>query len=336
MFSETLYDQYRISVQEWYSCGLYEGASDGKKDYLFVPLREPLDSVQTKIQLSEQLKSAGVANIAHYLNPLENKSTKASAPQNKMLVFQVPKDDRAHSEHELTELATLHTLTRSQAPSHMNPYSVRRWPVWWKKRLHQLEGWHQKINQQVNYSNFDQLFLITFPYYRGRIETAIQWIEDCVNAPAENVEEVALSHYKFNSRTWPIINPNGPQIKLWTDWMWDHPTRDIAEYVRQGIFEEERIPSLPNLIEPYQRYHPQTYQNHRLILGRLMFPLAYVEAIENYYQLEDTRREAVETEDLEQLIAEEEKYLQGVSKIKNEAGIYPGLLWFEQTEPPQM
>ena len=106
------------------------------------------------------------------------------------------------------------------------------------KRLDRLEKFWQ--SQVMNHPTdvFDQLFIESFPYYLGVAENAIQYVVDTEMDDTPQLTDAATI---CQERFTPLLWHQTKRLKLPFDWVYDHPTRDIAELIRYMMIEKERL-----------------------------------------------------------------------------------------------
>ncbi len=73
----------------------------------------------------------------------------------------------------------------------------------------------------------DEQFVETFPYYLGVAENAVQYVMDTQldEAPMRG-DMPTICHEQFTPETWEMG-------KIPTDWVFDHASRDVAEWIRK-------------------------------------------------------------------------------------------------------
>ncbi|MCD7036256.1 spore coat protein YutH [Metabacillus sp. GX 13764] len=251
-------------------------------------------------------------------------------------VFQAAKDGKLYSEHQGVkyavlklgqagarnsispgrELAQFHQRGRSFPYQLTKSNRIGQWKTLWEKRLDQLEAfWRGKV-QAHPLDRFEKLFIESFPYYLGLGENGIQYLVDTeLDDEPKPVDSAAICHQRFSRSSW------GGEVcaKLPTDWVFDHASRDIAEYMRQEFLNrpDELRESGASFIEEYDRTVPLSSFSWRLIYSRLLFPLHYFECIEDYYLSQEAQKPYYEKQ-LHQLLersGEYEQFLKSYSSM---------------------
>ena len=115
---------------------------------------------------------------------------------------------------------------------------IGEWKALWEKRLDQLEKFWQ--SQVMNHPTdvFDQLFIESFPYYLGVAENAIQYVVDTEMDDTPQLTD-AKNNLPRTIHTFIMASNEASQTPF--DWVYDHPTRDIAELIRYMMIEKERL-----------------------------------------------------------------------------------------------
>nr|WP_210365698.1 spore coat protein YutH [Bacillus sp. REN3] len=175
---------------------------------------------------------------------------------------------------------------------------VGEWKRLWEKRLDQMEQvWSGKLYIPPE-NEFERMFIESFPYYMGIAENAIQYLADAeIDEKPLQMDSGTVCHERFTNAVWRgkyfIKNP--------FDWVFDHGSRDLAEWVRERYFSNIQTshPDIRKFLSEYQSVSVLSPFSWRLLYARLLIPLHYFECIENYYithseqmkhQLEDQLR----------------------------------------------
>lgn len=159
---------------------------------------------------------------------------------------------------------------------------VGQWKSLWEKRLEQMEKvWGSMVYEEPR-ERFEKLFIESFPYYLGLCENAIQYVVDTeLDGEPSFMDKGTICHERFPSDAWE----NELGIRSPFDWVYDHPGRDIAEWIRNCYFRSSRTlqPDLMDFLQGYESVLPISPFSWRLIYGRLLFPLHYFECVEEYF-----------------------------------------------------
>ncbi|MDE5415329.1 spore coat putative kinase YutH [Alkalihalobacterium chitinilyticum] len=299
MFERNIYDHYQLYCEERFMLGDLEGFEANREYYVFVPIEFTAgQSIQDMIVMTEHLKTTGERGVADIIRTVHNQAV-ALVDGVDGFLFKLPKSEaewRAEAEESTgRSLAFFHykgSNIQAAAQSTANYYG--QWKFIWEKRLTQLEQWYQTMLQRLPQTEVDDAFLMSFPYYMGLTENAIQFVADSdIDEPYRGNEQPVICHNCFTDRSW-LTSPNTAQslIKLPSHFIIDHPSRDVAEWIRHEFHGEEfSETNLLKFIYDYESVKPLTSYSWRLIYARLLFPLKYFETLENYYgtQLKEER-----------------------------------------------
>ncbi len=178
---------------------------------------------------------------------------------------------------------------------------IGEWKSLWEKRLDQLERFWQ--SQVMNHPSdvFDQLFIESFPYYLGIAENAIQYVVDTeIDDTPQLSDSATICQERFTPLLWQQTN----RLKIPIDWVYDHPTRDIAEWMRSIITEKKKDSErlIVQFISEYERNYSLSSFGWRLLFARLLFPLQYFETVESYYQTDNEEYKSVYRDRLEDIL----------------------------------
>lgn len=181
------------------------------------------------------------------------------------------------------------------------------WKNFWIRRLEQMEKVWASLLQEPGGEKFERLFIESFPYFMGLTENAIQYYTDTtMDEELTSFDFGTINHYRFTEHTWS----SEFQIRNPFDWIFDHPARDLAEWIRHQYFQYPRSfrPELQRFIQSYESIAPLSRFAWRLVYSRLLFPLHYFTCVEDYFlsQTETSQRQL--EEQLEKLVRETRDY----------------------------
>ncbi|MGE8207559.1 spore coat putative kinase YutH [Heyndrickxia sp. NPDC080065] len=221
------------------------------------------------------------------------------------------------------KLAKFHYRGRSLQTNIQTVSSAGQWKTFWEKRLDQMEkAWYQLVQEQPN-QDFEHLFVDSFPYYMGLCENAIQYLVDTeLDDTPIQIDEGTICHERFNKNSWGknqwIRNP--------FDWVFDHASRDIAEWIRDQYFRNKRtfMPDLQEFLRGYQSISPLSSFSWRLLYARLLFPLHYFECIEEYFITRSEQQQKNLEERLRKCIRDSHQYEKFLSNFFQLAEVSAG------------
>ncbi|WP_209125756.1 spore coat putative kinase YutH [Alkalihalobacillus sp. BA299] len=291
MFERNIYDHYQLYCEERFMLGDFEGFLAGGEHFVFVPTEFTAgQSIQDMMLMAEHLKTNGERVIAEVF-PTVQKQSIALVDGVDGYLLKLPNrlnGWRSDEDESLGRtLAFFHYKGGNiQTVRHSTTNYFGQWKAIWEKRLTQLEQWYEKMLAQLPQTEIDNAFLMSFPYYMGLTENAIQYVADSdIDEPYRANEQPVICHHCFTENSW-LSSPDIPHsiIKLPTDFIIDHPSRDIAEWIRAEFYKEDYTEEkVVAFIYDYESVKPLTSYTWRMIYARLLFPLKYFEIIESYY-----------------------------------------------------
>ncbi|WP_059105863.1 spore coat putative kinase YutH [Shouchella shacheensis] len=346
MLERNVYDHYLLYCEERFAVGPYEGFQSGGQSYLLIPKEECATEENEMVAFSSYMRESGDDSVLE-LVPTRHNQRSAFLDGQEMYVFALPQPERGGLRTPRIESprdlgGQLHSWHSSgqQGKMKWKKAAVSRWPDLWERRLEQLEEWYGAILNQGPETEVDEAFLLTYPYFMGMAENAIQYAVDTeLDVRMTDQDAATICHRRFSEATWLYVDERGHIVKPPTAFIYDHPARDIAEWLREQRTLEGRSEKWQNITtflagyEETQDITPFTWQ---LTYARLVLPLPYFEIIEDYYrsQLPNEKREIAEKftmllngeKENEQFLGE----LAEEGKIRRTAGM-PYLNWTPTT-----
>ncbi|WP_433959139.1 spore coat putative kinase YutH [Cytobacillus horneckiae] len=283
MLRRLLKEKYGIQADEEFRIEQYNACKSQNEVYILVPASHMGEEELVELdQIAEHLKLSGDRNIAGFKKTTEG--TPYSEWEDARYAV-LGNDSLQPRKNGLfgRKLAKFHFRGRGVSFSVEKTSRIGQWKQLWETRLDQMERvWNDMLFQFDGENDFDRLFLESFPYYMGLAENAIQYIVDTEfdEEPLMN-DSGTVCHERFLMNSW------GEQyyIKNPFDWVFDHATRDLAEWTREKYFSNIKTyePDLRQFIKEYESITPLSPFSWRLYYARILFPLHYFECVENYY-----------------------------------------------------
>ncbi|SDH69807.1 spore coat putative kinase YutH [Alteribacillus bidgolensis] len=318
MMERNVYDHYGLYMDQSFKAGVYTGFSAGNSLYLLVPdIAQQQDDWKEKLEWAEQLRWLGDETIAVFVSPY-TRGYSVPVDGEKQLLFHIPAPssvNKRNADKEGKALAEFHKKGMNLFPRSIPQPFLERWCEWWETRLEQLENWYTYVRKKTNYSQMDKWFLQTFPYYIGRTENAIQWLKE-TSWNAEGIEEPGcVAHFCFTPTTWITLDQERAPVKLPSDWLYDHPSRDVSEWIRNAMENDRSESEIRHFIKEYEEANQITHLGRQLVFGRLLFPYYYMEQLEQTYLRENTGETEEALSKLQQLWANEAKRMEQLSSF---------------------
>lgn len=310
VFERNIYDEYKLYCEQRFMLGDYEGFTAHNKHYFLVCVDDIEDNEITEmIKMGNHLQTQGDHEVAQFVPNVHQALTGFIDGQNCVL-FQLP---QYYSRSKKTKsfgygLARFHKRGKGY-PKEKNHEVI--WSKLWINHLSQLDLLYNNLAHKKHKTSFDQTFMISFPYYLGRTENAIQYIVDTeLDFPQQSqYEQKTICHYQFSNRTWLTLDERtGAGVKSPIDFVYDHPSRDIAEWIRVILRENDNDHSnVKKFIYDYEKFEVIQPKAWRYIYGRLLFPIEYFKIIEGYYRSVSDDRKDEFTQKLFELFYHEKK-----------------------------
>ncbi|UXH43662.1 spore coat putative kinase YutH [Rossellomorea vietnamensis] len=257
-------------------------------------------------KLAEHLKSTGDRHV----------STFVQSHEGKFLVVEKDKD-YVVLRNEGMESPPYHKLGRKLSKFHFRGRTFEekvekinrmgQWKSLWEKRMAQLEKAYYQVIQDQPADEFERRFVESYPYYSALSENAIQYLVDTELDEDPKAEDAGtICHERFLDSTW------GTEmcIHFPFQWVFDHCSRDIAEWVRERYFMRSQTfhPELQEFMKEYESVTPLSPFAWRLLYSRLLFPLHYFECIEEYYISQSEQEKKTVEEKLERYLKNSHQY----------------------------
>jgi spore coat protein YutH len=288
LFERDIFHHYQLVCEERRSESGYRTFTYKGDRYIVLPQRNmTYEMLQEMSFISDYLQQRGESYLP-VLQPTVSGMPSAYVDGETVIVFKM-----AHKKEEKRnvsigqELAEFHK--RGEGLEQFYPLqqiAYGQWPLLWMERVDQMQTRYQEIVARKQKNDFDHLFLSSFPYYEGLAENAIQYVTDYqLERGPRGIGSASICYDRFSERSW--IRSDGGFIKIPVGWVVDHPMRDVAECIREKIYQPQfRNDEIMNLIDDYEKIQPLSKGSWRLLYGRLLFPSQYFDTVEGHYENE--------------------------------------------------
>lgn len=318
MLSKLLENQYGITAKEQIKFNAFDALRGNGWLYLIVHSRDREEADLKELSaLAQHLRGYGDQHVPIIL-PAKDGNLITTWEQQNYCVLATREVERQKRQIKLgRKLAKFHERGR-RVPFQIERSSrIGQWKRLWEKRLEQMENVWNGLLFQSPEDEFEQMFIESFPYYMGLTENAIQYLVDTEldDEPLET-DGGTVCHERFTAKTWSgeylMKNP--------FDWVFDHRSRDLAEWTRERFFRNHQTydVELKQFFAEYQSIVPISSFSWRLLYARLIFPLHYFDCIESYYSTRSEQEKRLLEERLGRIIkhsAENERFLAGFFHI---------------------
>lgn len=297
-----IYQSFGLQPQELMNVGKYSGFWIRNKVYLLLPVNGMKEEELGEIKkLSDFMMQQGETSVATFVPTIHGYYVCEINEQQYILARCNRQGGVRGKESEATNLALFHYHGK-QFPDtieHLN--QIGQWKDMWEKRLEQLEQfWQSKVLIQPH-DEFDELFIESFPYYLGLTENAIQYLVDAeLDDEPQHFDGATICHQKYSSKYWKYHQ----RLRIPFDWIYDHPSRDLAEWIRNEWLGDKggAIYSILAFLKDYEAKTPLSSFAWRLLYSRLLFPLHYFELVESYYNEREQGQKGIYQTQLENII----------------------------------
>ncbi|RKQ29597.1 hypothetical protein [Oceanobacillus halophilus] len=196
------------------------------------------------------------------------------------------------------------------------PREISSYGAWKSLWIDKLTVFEAKMEEEANQNPcaYYRLLMDVFPYVIGISENAIQYMNE--SEAETRFHESDQGTITFNRYKNQLRNPI-----LWTDnLMYDHPARDIAEYIRYSLVRRDNQNNIITFLNDYQSVRPLSIFSLRLIYGRLLYPVHFYDLINRGFLGENVDSLYVE---LKELLGKQNQYEEAVRQFFERLGIDP-------------
>lgn len=180
-------------------------------------------------------------------------------------------------------LANFHQMSTTYGYEPQQISSYGQWKQLWINKLTVFEN--EIIEKSKSNSHpFYQQLMDVLPYLTGISENAIQYMQESEQESRyHEADQGTVSFYRYKDNVLKQV--------LWVDdLVYDHPTRDLAEFVRTKLMqsdEENSVEELKTFMKDYESIRPLSVFSWRLLYARLIFPVHIFDLIERALLTED-------------------------------------------------
>jgi spore coat protein YutH len=317
MFEKMLKEKYGIKDGYELDFERYRAFKQNASLYLIMNVNGKKEQEISEIKkISDQLRTFGDQDVPSFLSTKEDAAIcEWEGGYYSLLQYRQPKP--LNPKKTGKKLAKFHYRGRYMPFQVKTINRIGQWKQLWEKRLDQMEGfWNSRLNQSPE-NEFEKMFFDSFPYYMGLAENSIQYLTDTeLDSNPLEMDNGTVCHERFKRGTWG----QGHLVKNPYDWVFDHASRDLAEWIRERYFYNSQTyqPDVRNLLDEYQQISKLSGFSWRLLYSRLLFPLHYFECVENYYITNSEQEKLALEERLQRYLtysAEQERFLAGFYQL---------------------
>lgn len=312
-----LFEHYQMQVNELSMLGGYQSFWIRNKVYFLVPVGKFQEEELVEMKkLSDFMMEQGDLSIASFVPNVQGYYVSEIQNTNYCLLRAMRQADR-QAVSEGKELALFHRRGRLYPDEITELSRIGEWRALWEKRLDQLEKFWQGRLANHPVTSFEKLFIDSFPYYLGLAENAIQYVVDTeLDDEPQLADAATICQQRFTPQTWQRTK----RLKVPVEWVYDHASRDLAEWIRHTYEESgnEAEEIIMQFLQDYESEGPLSAFGWRLLFARLLFPLRYFETVEGYYLSRNEEQKSIYQDHLEKIVSEAkqtEQFLGGFYKM---------------------
>jgi spore coat protein YutH len=320
MFQKILKQHFEIDAIESSPVGRYQSCKKGNQRFIFVPVGGTDEKELLELeQIAIHFKNMGDSSVSQFLHTKEDQRI-LEIDSGKYCVLCWDE----HQQRSITrigrKLAKFHYRGRVISFQVQKINRIGQWKSLWERRIDQMEKfWREKLQHEPE-NEFDRLFFESFPYYMAIAENAIQYLVD-TELDEEPIESDygTICHIRFSSQTWG----NAGIMKNPFQWVLDHSSRDLAEWTRERYFHHFQTyePEVHDFYKDYQTVGLLSPFSWRLLYARILFPLHYVDTIEDYYSTDSDQTRHVSLDRLEKFLQRSGDHEQFLKNFFQVAGV---------------
>jgi spore coat protein YutH len=307
LLQKLLENQYGIKVEEYVKLDSYDALRGNGWLYL---VSKPGSREETDIseleKIAEHLRNYGDVHVPIFL-PSKEGNLITTWEQDKYCVLANRQLQEQQKLRLGRKLAKFHERGR-RVPFQIERSSrIGQWKGLWEKRLEQMEKVWNGLLFQTPEDEFERMFVESFPYYIGLTENAIQYLVDTeIDDDPQETDGGTVCHERFSKKSWG----GNYLIKNPFDWVFDHRSRDLAEWTRERYFRNIQTydQELKQFFREYQSIAPLSSFSWRLLYSRLLFPLHYFDCVENYYITRSEQEKKIMEEHLGKILRQSTEY----------------------------
>ncbi|GGK05304.1 spore coat protein YutH [Lentibacillus kapialis] len=195
------------------------------------------------------------------------------------------------------------------------PQTISSYGQWKTLWIEKMEAFEKAIELEAknHWDAYDGMLMDFLPYIIGISENAIQYMQESETEQRFHESDqstIVFSRYRSQLR----------HRMLWmNDLAFDHPSRDLAEYIRLKLIEkDDPMTEIRSFLDDYQRVRPLSILGWRLLYARLLYPIHVFDVIERGFSVDD--RGSVHTE-LSDIIKQQSVYEKRLGLFFENAGI---------------
>lgn len=305
--SEMLRSQYAIQVEGKQFIEEREGYQKEHYIYFTIPAGNKEMILMEQATLAYFLRENGLYNVAYPIRNINGEWFTNHANELWMVLVLEAYSQASDSDNAGKKLGDIHRIgsTFQYEPKAISSYGT--WRKLWEEKLTFYEEELTRQAREEAASSYLSEVMDVLPYIVGISENAIQYLR-------ESEKEQRILQTDQGTVAFSRWNTFGKTIIWMDELVYDHPTRDIAEYIRFAFLHNRPDAEINQFLNDYQNYQPLSVFAWRLIFARLFFPVHLYDFLEEEFQYQDFQR-------LEQLIKHQEVYERRLARFYEMTGV---------------
>ncbi|MFD1445770.1 hypothetical protein [Oceanobacillus profundus] len=273
---------YRIHPERKILFGNKEGYKQGDSIYFTISGRNKETILTEQAAVTYFLKEQPVEIMTLPIPNLQGEWF-TSYGENIWMVIQMQQvDNREYSAKPAgIRLAEFHQIGTAFGYEPKSISSYGKWKALWIDKLTAFETGIEREAKEKQ-SEYNRALMNFLPYIIGISENAIQFLQESERERRIlETDQGTITFNRYESLDFPVI---------WTDQLvYDHPARDIAEYIRSVILNNDKVEKTIAFLNDYQQVAPISVFGWRLVYARLLFPIHLFDFIERGFTTPDIK-----------------------------------------------
>ncbi|MBM7600686.1 spore coat protein YutH [Virgibacillus halotolerans] len=278
-FRELLHTYYELPVEE-------KIVLDGKEGYKHDEYFYFIINVNNKEVIHMEQAALAYYLLENHFNhtafPIQNRYgewfTTDQGKNHMVLQVQQPLQDQRLSPGE--SLASFHLVGANYDYEPKAISSYGQWKALWIEKLTVFET-NLEQEAKKHPTHYYQLIMDILPYVIGISENAIQYLQE--SEQDNRFHEADQGTISFRRYTNQLEKPI-----LWVDeFVYDHPARDLAEYIRMTLLKDGGEDELVEFLKDYNSIRPLSVFSWRLLYARLIFPIHFFDIMQSGFLTDD-------------------------------------------------
>lgn len=257
----------------------YPTYTDNEYHYFIIPVTFSEEEAWEKYFIAKHFHEYDVANVLCPIQNVHNQFITSIGKETFMLYY--ARESELHQMSIGKQLAIIHRIGQ------LFPYKVEsinnygNWKELWIQKVDQYEQLFKTYYQHKPTPPFMRELVDYFPYIIGISENAIQYMN------------LVMKERNYNEFDQPVLAYARLSNQLQEPYIWthrliyDHPARDIAEYLRPMLCEQDGInhPTIQAFLKDYLSICQPSPFSWKMVFARLLFPIHLYDAMDECVRL---------------------------------------------------